>query len=394
MVVVTELENLFFGEALHGGAEKVEIKPERMISLTMAALDTSTQSDEFVPVHIYFSESNTHTLCTLSKKHAQFQQPLQLTLNAGETVSFFVKCKKGRVDLTGYYVSDHGFGSEQGYGDEQSEMERQQAAAHERFDDLSEGDSDDESDSDGQDDDDSDDEEIDDDDSDQDEDDGEGVTLGEMLGKISGGMGEVDSEDEDDDDEEDEDEDEDDEDDEDDDEDESGDDEELHEAIKRKMHKIQQESSSKKQKKAGPGDQTIPKLVPNAEVKKQEQKKAAPATSATATTKTLKGGVVAVENKIGSGTVATKGKPVQVYYTGKLKSGKKFDSCVKGKPFRFRLGSGEVIKGWDIGVEGMKVGGKRTLTIPPGMGYGSRAMGRDIPANSTLVFDVELKNVG
>ena len=98
--------------------------------------------------------------------------------------------------------------------------------------------------------------------------------------------------------------------------------------------------------------------------------------------------------KEGTGPVAKKGKFIQVYYTGKLKSnGKQFDSCIAGKPFKFRLGSGEVIKGWDIGFENMKVGGKRTITVPPNMGYGSKKMGSDIPANSTLVFDVELKAV-
>jgi FK506-binding nuclear protein len=66
---------------------------------------------------------------------------------------------------------------------------------------------------------------------------------------------------------------------------------------------------------------------------------------------------------------------------------------VTGKPFKFRLGAGEVIKGWDVGVENMKVGGKRQLVIPPHMAYGSKGAGKDIPGNSTLVFDVELKAV-
>ena len=84
---------------------------------------------------------------------------------------------------------------------------------------------------------------------------------------------------------------------------------------------------------------------------------------------------------------------MQVYYTGKLVSGKQFDACVSGKPFEFRLGVQEVIKGWDVGVEGMRVGGKRTLTIPANMGYGARGAGPDIPPNSKLLFSVELKNV-
>lgn len=85
---------------------------------------------------------------------------------------------------------------------------------------------------------------------------------------------------------------------------------------------------------------------------------------------------------------------IGMYYEGKLKSNNKtFDSTLSGKPFRFRLGTGEVIKGWDIGIEGMKVGGKRRLTIPPQMAYGSKGAGSDIPPNSHLVFEVECKAI-
>lgn len=92
------------------------------------------------------------------------------------------------------------------------------------------------------------------------------------------------------------------------------------------------------------------------------------------------------------GKKATPGKKVFVTYTGKLKNGKIFDSNVGRKPFQFRLGVGEVIKGWDIGVNGMRIGDKRKLTIPPSMGYGNQKAGT-IPPNSTLLFDVELMNV-
>ncbi len=110
--------------------------------------------------------------------------------------------------------------------------------------------------------------------------------------------------------------------------------------------------------------------------------------------KTLAGGVTIKDTVEGTGPVAKKGKFIQVYYRGTLKkNGKQFDACKSGKPFKFRLGSGEVIKGWDIGFENMKVGGKRTITVPPNMGYGNKSMGPDLPANSTLVFDVELKAV-
>ncbi len=111
-------------------------------------------------------------------------------------------------------------------------------------------------------------------------------------------------------------------------------------------------------------------------------------------TKTIQGGVQIKDIKEGTGPVAKKGKSISVYYSGKLKSnGKQFDKCIGGKPFKFRLGSGEVIKGWDVGFENMKVGGKRTITVPPNMGYGQQRMGKDIPPGSTLIFDVELKAV-
>jgi FKBP-type peptidyl-prolyl cis-trans isomerase len=100
--------------------------------------------------------------------------------------------------------------------------------------------------------------------------------------------------------------------------------------------------------------------------------------------------------KEGTGATATTGKTVSVHYTGWLaKDGKKFDSSVdRGQPFMFQLGAGQVIKGWDQGVAGMKVGGKRQLRIPPELGYGNRGAGGVIPPNATLIFDVELLGVG
>ena len=97
------------------------------------------------------------------------------------------------------------------------------------------------------------------------------------------------------------------------------------------------------------------------------------------------------ELKAGTGDEATNGKTVDVHYTGWLTNGTKFDSSVdRGRPFSFVLGAGRVIKGWDQGVAGMKVGGKRKLTIPSELGYGSRGAGAVIPPDATLVFDVEL----
>ncbi|SRR5579871_1338754 len=96
----------------------------------------------------------------------------------------------------------------------------------------------------------------------------------------------------------------------------------------------------------------------------------------------------------GTGDTATDGQTVKVHYTGWLESGKKFDSSVdRGRPFEFLLGRGQVIKGWDEGVAGMKVGGKRQLHIPAELGYGSRGAGGVIPPNASLIFDVELLGV-
>lgn len=99
--------------------------------------------------------------------------------------------------------------------------------------------------------------------------------------------------------------------------------------------------------------------------------------------------------KQGTGATASTGKTVSVHYTGWLaKDGKKFDSSVdRGQAFMFQLGAGQVIKGWDEGVSGMKVGGKRQLRIPPELGYGARGAGGVIPPNATLIFDVELLGV-
>lgn len=98
--------------------------------------------------------------------------------------------------------------------------------------------------------------------------------------------------------------------------------------------------------------------------------------------------------KVGTGAVAANGHRVRVHYTGWLTNGTKFDSSVdRGQPFVFPLGAGRVIRGWDEGVAGMKVGGKRQLRIPSDLGYGARGAGNVIPPNATLVFDVELLGV-
>lgn len=102
-----------------------------------------------------------------------------------------------------------------------------------------------------------------------------------------------------------------------------------------------------------------------------------------------------VDLRAGAGAECKAGDTVSVHYTGTLEDGTKFDSSRdRGQPFNFPLGAGRVIKGWDVGVAGMKVGGQRKLTIPAVEGYGSQGAGAAIPPNSTLYFDVELLKIG
>ncbi|HAR44234.1 MAG TPA: peptidylprolyl isomerase [Bdellovibrionales bacterium] len=128
--------------------------------------------------------------------------------------------------------------------------------------------------------------------------------------------------------------------------------------------------------------------------KKSEQQPQGTQTQPAAAAKAAEADLKIENLKDGSGTEAVAGKTVKVHYTGWLEDGKKFDSSVdRGTPFSFLLGAGQVIPGWDKGVAGMKVGGKRKLTIPPSLGYGERGAGGVIPPNATLVFEVELLGV-
>lgn len=113
----------------------------------------------------------------------------------------------------------------------------------------------------------------------------------------------------------------------------------------------------------------------------------------TATAPSGGGTLVSEDLVVGTGATAAVGDTVTVQYVGTLTNGTKFDSSYdRNQPFVFRVGAGQVIAGWDQGVPGMKVGGKRRLTIPPSLGYGNQAVG-PIPANSTLVFDIDLVSI-
>ncbi|MCL2779695.1 MAG: FKBP-type peptidyl-prolyl cis-trans isomerase [Polyangiaceae bacterium] len=100
-----------------------------------------------------------------------------------------------------------------------------------------------------------------------------------------------------------------------------------------------------------------------------------------------------VDTKVGTGPEAKVGDTVKVHYTGMLLNGKEFDSSREGEPFQVTIGQGQVIKGWDDGLPGMRVGGKRTLTIPSDMAYGESGSGDKIPPNAALKFDIELVEI-
>ncbi|KAL3373557.1 hypothetical protein AABB24_005505 [Solanum stoloniferum] len=161
----------------------------------------------------------------------------------------------------------------------------------------------------------------------------------------------------------------------------------------------EKDTEKKKKKKKNKKNQQDGKAV--TEVEKDKKNESHEVQEENAGTKpsharTFGNGLVIEELAMGKpdGKKASPGKKVGVRYIGKLKkNGKIFDSNIGKRPFEFRLGIGQVIKGWDVGVNGMRIGDKRRITIPPAMGYGAKGAGRDIPPNSWLVFDVELVNV-
>ncbi|KAJ1567408.1 peptidylprolyl isomerase fpr4 [Nowakowskiella sp. JEL0078] len=161
--------------------------------------------------------------------------------------------------------------------------------------------------------------------------------------------------------------------------------ENVKESLK-KEKKEQKKEEKKEQKKEEKKEQKKEEKKEDKKVKKhKEDKKSA--------VRTMESGLQIEDLTIGSGKVANKGAKVSVRYIGKLTNGKVFDQNTNGSPFSFKLGAGQVIQGWDSGIDGMQVGGSRKLRIPPNLAYGSRGAPPDIPPNSTLEFEVRLLDV-
>ncbi|EGG10732.1 uncharacterized protein MELLADRAFT_47062 [Melampsora larici-populina 98AG31] len=133
----------------------------------------------------------------------------------------------------------------------------------------------------------------------------------------------------------------------------------------------------------------------NESAKKSSEAGSAKKPSKPESTKTIttSSGLKIIDAKVGEGAEAKAGQTVSMRYIGKLDNGKVFDSNTRGEAFRFKLGKGEVIKGWDEGIKGMKIGGERKLIIPSGLAYGKRGSPPEIPANATLTFEVKLLSI-
>uniref|UniRef100_A0A1B0D2F9 FK506-binding protein n=1 Tax=Phlebotomus papatasi TaxID=29031 RepID=A0A1B0D2F9_PHLPP len=343
---------------------------EKDYQLSNAALDLRTCGQEGTQLTLTV-DKNTVVLCTLSKDHPQ--HPLDLQFSEGTKIAFCT-IGSGTIHLTGYMLPDSDF------------MGQDDEAEGEESEDVS------------------------------DDEDLRAPPLvpiemdknTKLVIKQSKKKDEEDSDDDDDDDEDDDDDDDDDDEDmelemdnEDDDDEESDDDEKEEEVVQpKKKQKVEpkqngfenggitkKELKQQKKKEQKENQQKSQEKQQNQQKNQEKQQKGGKK-------QTLQGGVMIEDLKVGDGPEAKTNKKVAVYYEGRLKSNNKvFDSCKSGNGFKFNLGRGEVIRGWDIGVAGMKVGSKRRITCPPQMAYGSKGSPPVIPPNSTLVFEVELRHV-
>ncbi|OAQ33787.1 hypothetical protein K457DRAFT_106407 [Linnemannia elongata AG-77] len=361
---------------------------DNSFKVSMAALDEETKPGR---TSLRVSVNNkSQVLCSLIPGSVD-QQKLDVAFAEGEEITFSVT-GDNVVHLSGNYLPDTG--AQDGDEDDYDEDDDDMYGGYDQDDDgnivISQGTKrladligDEDEDEDSEDDPDftGEDDEEDEDDSDDDDDE---ESSNPYAAQVEGD--EDDSEEDEDDDEEEDDEenggdDDDDEDDDDDDEDE--DDSEDDEDEEPEPVKKEAAPATKKQKVSE--EKAIP-IKPKQEATpvkvKEEPKKAHK--------KTLPNGLVIEDTKAGEGARAKSGKKIGMRYIGRLENGKVFDKNTSGKPFSFKLGAGEVIKGWDLGIQGMQLNGERRLTIPPALAYGSQGAPPDIPRNATLVFEVKL----
>lgn len=380
---------MFWGLIMEPG-KKYSQTVQKSFHISHAALDLDTAANEPVQVLLGFDNRN-YLMCTLQKAK-WIQENLDLNFQVGDTVSFATN-GPGHVHLTGYLVPEDDFGmDEEDDGEDEesdeevpelvpagkkrkSEEKNAQASKKSRTIELLEA--------------------IKDEDTDDSED--SDVNLTDMLEDEESGEEEEDDDEEGGEEEEDDDE-------EDGEADEDSDDEEEEEEIE-----VPQKQSKKEKKEALKQNGVVSKRQEKRDKKekqaqqqndKQQKGDKSPKPKSpgkegnTPNKRIVEGGVIVEEIKVGDGNIAKSGKVVQVYYEGRLKTNNKmFDSSTKGPGFKFRLGRQEVIKGWDVGLAGMKVGGKRRITCPPNMAYGAQGSPPVIPPGSTLIFEVELKNV-
>ncbi|KAJ1526710.1 hypothetical protein ONE63_008290 [Megalurothrips usitatus] len=367
----------FWGLVLEPKKSYTQREVEQPFHISMAALDLQNcdPNDQSVSVVCRKRDSD-FILCNLSKSKGVFNVPLNLDFELGGEINFHV-LGNSAVHLTGYIIEDYNLDSDESMGEEEDEEEEEAdndifkntkkalEAAKRKKDSapqnkakkakleqaVEEEEDEDDSDFEMEDSDDEgeevEEEEDDDDDEDEDEDDEAEVPAPSPKGETK----------------------------------------------KDKKQAKNQQAANATPKGAAKQDQKQGKNQPKGQT---PQNKATNGTQQQANGKPTKQtiqGVQIEDIKVGTGPVAKLGKNVCMYYVGRLKNGKQFDATTSGKGFQFRLGRGEVIKGWDVGIQGMQVGGKRRLVIPPKLAYGEKGAGGAIPPNATLTFEVELKKV-
>ncbi|KAG5670168.1 hypothetical protein PVAND_000449 [Polypedilum vanderplanki] len=368
---------MFWGLILKANKRYTQVL-SKPFHLSSAALDHSTSDDEPVQV-MYSHEDRSYLLCTLRKGKKE-QCMLDLNFAEGDKLCFLTK-GNGIVHLTGFLIPEQDDFSDLEDEEEEEEEENELPDLREKLKNkqskekskptkpevankkkpVEESDEEDE-------------EESDEDDSDENDPNSSNLPL---ENDEDDDEDEDDSEEEDDDDEEDE-----------------SDEEEEAQPPPKKQAKLENKQATKKEKQNGFANGQEKKEKKDKPKNQEQEKVKQEKGGATGEAKKLQGGLKIQDLKVGTGAEAKPGKKIQVYYEGKLMSNNKtFDSAKSGPGFKMTLGRGEVIKGWDIGLQGMKVGGKRKLIIPPNLGYGPRGNPPVIPPNSTLVFEVELKNV-